>query len=208
MNEYWEKAKVEDAALFFQQVSQACQSNAQAATLLEEQNILLVSTDEKCGIQALQRDAPDLPCTAQHSRKQEFNYQRHGTQSLIGGLEVATGQVYVQLGDQRTEQDYADFISYIAEHTPQKYQLLIMADQLNTHKSATLVELAAKLNKDEQDLGKKGKYGILKNMPSRMAYLETGGPRLRLCYTPKHCSWLNLIEVWFSQLRCVKKEGQ
>ncbi len=73
-------------------------------------------------------------------------------------------------------------------------------DQLNTHKSASLVEWVAQVIGDKQDLGKKGKSGILKNMESRKAYLSNPTHQIRFVYTPKHCSWLNLIECWFSIL--------
>ena len=161
--------------------------------------MLVISTDEKCGIQALERAAADLPPTPDHVRKREFNYVRHGTQTLIGALEVATGQVYAQVGDTRDEEDFADFIEYVVDANPER-EIVIVADQLNTHKSAALVQLLAQFNGDVQDLGRKGKQGILKNMASRMAYLEQVDRRVRFVFTPKHCSWLNLIEVWFSGL--------
>ena len=66
--------------------------------------------------------------------------------------------------------------------------------------SASLVEWIAATLKDTQDLGKKGQRGILKNKASRKAYLTTAEHRIRFVYTPKHCSWLNLIECWFSAL--------
>lgn len=137
--------------------------------------------------------------TLKYDRKQEFNYIRHGTQTLIAGLEVATGQVYGQIGDTRTEVDFEEFIKYVVEDSGKARYLFIM-DQLNTHKSESLVKLAAKLNNDKRELGVKEKSGILKTMTTRMKYLEKTSGKIQFAYTPKHCSWLNLIESWFSQL--------
>jgi hypothetical protein len=75
-----------------------------------------------------------------------------------------------------------------------------LCDQLNTHKSESLVRFIAQALGDDQVLGEKGKGGILKSMETRQAYLSDPEHRLRFVYTPKHCSWLNSIEVWFSIL--------
>lgn len=186
-----------------------CELNGGAAALLDKDNTLVISTDEKSGIQALERAAADLPFSDQHIRKRECNYVRHGTQTLIGGLALASGQVYAQLGHTRTERDYAAFIRYVVqEEADPRRRFVFTADQLNTHKSAGLVRLLAELNGDSvTELGEKGKSGVLKDMNTRMAYLErlTDGPqargrRVRFVFTPKHCSWLNPIEGWFSGL--------
>ena len=73
-------------------------------------------------------------------------------------------------------------------------------DCLNTHQSEALVRLVAKLESDSIDLGEKGKSGILKSMPSRAEFLTDPNHRLVIHFTPKHCSWLNQIEIWFSIL--------
>jgi transposase len=176
--------------------------NGTAQSLKEDHNTLVISVDEKCGMQALERAAPDLPTIPGYGRGREFNYIRHGTQTLIAGLEVGSGQTYGQIGQTRTEEDFVDFIEYIVEHEDQnpRSKYVFIVDQLNTHKSVELVRLVARLNGEKPNLGIKGRSGILKNMNTRMNYLSQKSKRVRFVYTPKHCSWLNLIEVWFSQL--------
>lgn len=151
-------------------------------------------------MQALERDGASLPLTKGRVKKREFNYIRHGTQSLIAGIQVATGEVYGQIGQTRTEEDFVDFIDYIVKEEDSSLQYIFIVDQLNIHKSEALVRWLAHMNKDTSPLGVKGKYGILKDMNSRMEYLSRKTDRIRFVFTPKHCSWLNLIEVWFSQL--------
>ena len=82
---------------------------------------------------------------------------------------------------------------------PQGEWIFIM-DQLNTHKSAGLVELVADLCGVREGLGEKGRIGILKDMDSRAQFLSDKNHRIRFIYTPKHCSWLNQVEIWFSIL--------
>ena len=132
--------------------------------------------------------------------RREFNYIRHGTQVLIAALHLGTGTIIEPtVQDTRTEADFLTQIERIVGSDPLS-PWVFLNDQLNTHKSASLVEYVAAAIGDTQDLGVKGKSGILQSMPSRMAYLEDGSHRIRLCYTPKHCSWLDPIEVWFSIL--------
>jgi hypothetical protein len=112
------------------------------------------------------------------------------------------------LNDTRTEEDFAENIDRIVETDPES-QWVFVCDNLNTHQSMTLVLLVAILCGIPLDgLGKKGKYGILKSQETRKAFLEDTSHRIRFVYTPKHCSWLNQIEVWFSGLsRCVLRRG-
>ena len=169
----------------------------------------MISTDEKTGSQALERLHPSRPMESGKPEAQEFEYIRHGTQALIANFEVATGQVSCPtVGDPRTEDDFVAHIRTTVETDPEA-GWVFMGDQLNTHKSAGLVELLAELCKVEADLGVKGKSGILKEMDSRVCFLQDPRHRIRLVYTPKHCSWLNQIEIWFGTLPCrLLKRGE
>lgn len=83
-----------------------------------------------------------------------------------------------------------------------------IVDQLNTHKSETLVRLVAKREELDLNLGEKGKTGILKSMATRMEFLSRTERRIRFIYLPKHTSVLNQIECWFSILvRRLLKRG-
>jgi hypothetical protein len=73
-------------------------------------------------------------------------------------------------------------------------------DQLNTHQSAGLVYLVAEMCQLDLDLGIKGKAGILESMETRKTFLADPTHRIRFVYTPKHSSWLNQVELWFSIL--------
>jgi len=167
---------------------------------LHQQGIHLVSTDEKTGIQALERTHPTRPMIPGKVELREFEYIRHGTQTLIANFEVATGRLITpSIGPTRTE---ADFVAHIRQTiaTDPDAPWIFVVDQLNTHKSESLVRLVADLCDLNEDLGVKGKRGILQSMETRAAFLQDQTHRIRFVYTPKHTSWLNQIEIWFSIL--------
>ncbi len=159
-----------------------------------------VSTDEKTGIQALERTHPTRPMISGKVELREFEYIRHGTLALIANFEVALGQLITpSIGPTRTEEDFAIHIKKTIATDPEAEWIFIV-DQLNTHKSESLVRLVAQLCDIDVDLGIKGKCGILQSMPTRAAFLQDASHRIRFAYTPKHASWLNQIEIWFSIL--------
>ena len=159
-----------------------------------------MSTDEKTGIQALERKHPTRPMIPGKVELREFEYIRHGTQTLIANFDVALGQVVASsIGPTRTEVDFAAHIEQTIATDPEATWIFI-TDQLNTHKSETLVRLVARLCDVDDALGIKGKCGILKSMVSRSAFLQDPSHQIRFVYTPKHTSWLNQVEIWFSIL--------
>ena len=173
-----------------------------------ESRTIVTCSDEKTGIQALSHLKTEAP---QKGKLQRIDpeYERNGTTCLIAGLDVKTGQVahYTQ-GETRNAQDFLKHIQQIVAAHPND-QHVIVCDQLNTHKSDLLVQWIAEQIGYEGDLGMKGKSGILQSMKSRMKFLEDKTHRIKLLFTPKHCSWMNQIENWFGFLqKRVIKNGE
>jgi transposase len=164
-----------------------------------------LSVDEKTGIQALERVEQIAPHSKGAHKRIEFEYVRHGTTTLIAALNVGTGQLQSHLlNSTRTETDFYHFIKQTAQdilNTEPDANIIFLTDQLNTHLSESLVLWSATINSTSQDLGIKGKSGVLKSKKSRKQFLENDKHNIRFVYTPKHCSWLNPIENWFAKLQ-------
>jgi hypothetical protein len=167
-----------------------------------------VSCDELTAIQALERAAPTVPMQPGQVERREFSSIRHGTLSLITNFEVASGQVLApSIGPTRTEADFASHIAQTIDTDPAASWVFI-TDQLNIHQSETLVQLVAARCGIADDLGEKGRSGILQSMTSRAAFLSDPTHRIQFVYVPKHTSWLNQVEIWLGILvRRVIKRG-
>lgn len=178
-----------------------CATYRAAPERLAKENIHTVSVDEKSGIQALERKSPTKPMKPGVPERPEFEYKRHGTQCLTANLEVATGQILAPtVQPTRTEADFAAHIKRTIA-TDSEAGWIFVADNLTTHCSATLVLLIASLcGVPAESLGRKGKSGVLKSVATRKVFLTDPSHRIRFVYVPKHTSWLNQVEIWFSIL--------
>ncbi len=90
-----------------------------------------MSIDEMCGIQALERIAPSRPMRPGQVERREFEYRRHGTQTLIASFDVATGHVQGRVGARRTEADFAAFLEAMLSSAPAETRWRIVCDNLN-----------------------------------------------------------------------------
>lgn len=140
---------------------------------------VVICVDEKTGMQALERKFEPEPSSPGKPGRYEHEYIRHGTTSLIAGFEITTGDVVAQCRPTRKADDLLAFMEKLAEGYPHQ-NVIIVWDNLNIHHDG----------------------------PSKRwtQFNERHGNRFTFFYTPKHASWMNQIEIFFSILhrRCLK----
>jgi transposase len=137
---------------------------------------VVLSIDEKTSIQAIERKYLDRPTRPGRVRRQEFEYIRHGTQTLTAALDVHSGRVFAVCEDRRTQDDLLNFMEQVAKEYPDKI-IHVVWDNLNTHRSAKWA-----------------------------AFNEAHGSRFHFHFTPIHASWVNQVELLFGvySRRCLR----
>jgi hypothetical protein len=111
--------------------AEICAVCRDAATASANAPTRTVSIDELTGVQALEKIAPPLPLKPGHVERQELEYRRHGTQTLIASFDVATGHVQGTVGERRTEQDFARFLEDLLTSAPGDVRWHLVCDNLD-----------------------------------------------------------------------------
>ena len=149
------------------------------------------------GAQALERKYPGLPMAPGKVERREFEYNRHETQSFIVSFAVACGRVdTISCGDTRNEEDFVSHIKEVVESSFSTSSWHFVADNLNIHKSESLVRYVAEVSDLDIDLGIKGKSGVLQSIETRESFLTDPSHSVVFHYA----SWMNQVEIWFSIL--------
>lgn len=170
-----------------------CKLYVQAPALYQHGE-LVICCDEKTGMQILQRKYPTINAQPGKPEKREHEYIRHGTRCLIASFVVPTGEVVWDLGETRTSVDFAAHLNHVASAFREQKKFHWVLDNLNTHWSLDVCELIARLD------GLPFHPKSLKTGEQRRAFLTDADHKHVFHFTPKHGSWLNQVELWFSTL--------
>jgi transposase len=164
------------------------------APVLHQHGELVICCDEKTGMQILQRKHPTIAAQPGKPEKREHEYIRHGTRAFIASFVVPTGEVVWNLGQTRTSVDFAAHLAHVASRFPDQKRFHWVLDNLNTHWSLDVCELMAQLN------GLPFHKRALRTGEQRRQFLTDVDHQHVFHFTPKHGSWLNQVELWFSTL--------
>lgn len=162
------EAKMAQVLYVYREVQLLRQSGEPVSSLLA-----VLSYDEKPGIQALENTAPDrLPVPGRHpTLARDHEYIRHGTLSLLAGIDLLSGQVHGLVAERHRSREFVEFLQRLDDFYPRTATIRIILDNHSAH-----------ISKETR------------------AYLATVPNRFDFVFTPKHGSWLNLVESFFAKL--------
>ena len=136
-------------------------------------DMVIISYDEKPRIQAIENRYPDrMPLSGKYATlSRDCEYVRHGTISLLAGIDLLTGIVHYRIFDRHRSSEFIEFLKCVDSAYPRDIKIIIILDNVRVHTSK-----------------------------ETKSYLKTIPQRFHFVFTPKHASWLNIIESLFSKM--------
>lgn len=173
------ESKMHQVLIVYKQIELLFDENGELLIPAGEQDIHTVSYDEKPGIQAIATTSPDLNPTRENGTiKRDYEYKRLGTVSLLAAIDLLTGEAIPLVRDTHNSDDFIDFLKILNERYPEGDTIQVILDNHSVHTS------------------KKVKQFLL-TLPNRFVFI----------FTPKHGSWLNMIEGFFGKMACQMLRG-
>ena len=173
------EAKCKEVLLLYKRVEMELQFRDTLSSSTQPNGAVFVSYDEKPGIQAIGNIHPDRPPQeGKGFTRRDYEYKRHGTLSLLAGIDLITGKVHSLIRERHKSSDFVDFLKLIDAHYPKECVIFMVLDNHSIHTSR-----------------------------ETRAFLDTRKGRFQFIFTPKHASWLNLIEAFFSKMARMSLRG-
>lgn len=172
-------AKCHEVLLLYKRVEMELVFRDTLSSSSQPNGAVFVLYDEKPGIQAIGNVHPDRRPSADNGfTRRDYEYKRHGTLSLLAGIDLITGKVHSLIRERHKSADFIDFLKLIDATYPEDCVIFMVLDNHTIHTSR-----------------------------ETRAYLDTRKGRFQFMFTPKHASWLNLIEAFFSKMARVSLRG-
>ena len=173
------EAKMHQVLIVYKQRELLFDENGELLIPAGEQDIHTVSYDEKPGIQAIATTSPDLNPTRKNGTiKRDYEYKRLGTVSLLAAIDLLTGEAIPLVRNTHNSDDFIDFLKILNEHYPEGDTIQVILDNHSVHTSKKVKQ-------------------FLSTLPNRFVFI----------FTPKHGSWLNMIEGFFGKMTCQMLRG-
>lgn len=165
--------KMHNVLLVYKQLSLQFDENGRLIPFPEDGQVVhVLSYDEKPGIQAVANMSNDLLPDERHKTiSRDYEYKRLGTVSLLAGIDLQTGEAVPLVRESHNSKDYIEFLKLLDNKYPKEDKIRLVLDNLKVHTSE-----------------------------ETRKYLATVPGRFEFVFTPKHGSWLNLVEGFFSKL--------